>query len=80
VSYTSSECIGPARPRTAFKVDKALISIEGLCSLLRPCRENRVAFCRNRECHGLFQLERDSLLMDRGERLMTIPVWVRSPR
>jgi len=25
---------------------------EGLCSLLRPCRENGSAFAENRECHG----------------------------
>ncbi len=35
---------------------------EGLCSLLRVCRETLVR-----------SLERDSLLMDRVERLMTIP-------
>jgi transposase len=45
---------------------------EGLCSLLRVCRETVVRFERN-ESALVRSLERDSLLRDRVERLMTIP-------
>jgi transposase len=45
---------------------------EGLCSLLRLCRETVVRLQRT-ERALVRSLERDSLLMDRVERLMTIP-------
>jgi transposase len=45
---------------------------EGLCSLLRVCRETVVRLQRT-ESALVRSLERDSLLMDRVERLMTIP-------
>ena len=45
---------------------------EGLCSLLRLCRETVVRLQRT-ESALVRSLERDSLLMDRVERLMTIP-------
>jgi transposase len=45
---------------------------EGLCSLLRLCRETVV--CLQKTERALVRsLERDSLLMDRVEQLMTIP-------
>jgi len=46
--------------------------IEGLGSLLRVCRET-VARLQRTESALVRSLERDSLLMDRVERLMTIP-------
>ncbi len=45
---------------------------EGLCSLLRVCREMVVRLQRT-ESALVRSLERDSLLVDRVERLMTIP-------
>jgi transposase IS116/IS110/IS902 family protein len=45
---------------------------EGLCSLLRLCRETVVRLQKT-ESAMVLSLERDSLLMDRVERLMTIP-------
>jgi transposase len=45
---------------------------EGLCSLLRVCREMVVRLQRT-ESALVRSLERDSLLLDRVERLMTIP-------
>ena len=45
---------------------------EGLCSLLRLCRETVVRLQKT-ESALVRSLERDSLLMDRVERLMTIP-------
>ena len=45
---------------------------EGLCSLLRLCRETVVRLQKT-ERALVRSLERDSLLMDRVERLMTIP-------
>ena len=45
---------------------------EGLCSLLRLCRETVVRLQKT-ESAMVRSLERDSLLMDRVERLMTIP-------
>jgi transposase len=45
---------------------------EGLCSLLRVCRETVVRLQRT-ESALVRSLERDSLLMERVERLMTIP-------
>jgi transposase len=45
---------------------------EGLCSLLRVCRETVVRLQRT-ESALVRSLERDSLLRDRVERLMTIP-------
>jgi len=45
---------------------------EGLCSLLRLCRETVVRLQRTESALAR-SLERDSLLMDRVERLMTIP-------
>ena len=45
---------------------------EGLCSLLRLCRETVVRLQKT-ESAVVLSLERDSLLMDRVERLMTIP-------
>jgi transposase len=45
---------------------------EGLCSLLRLCRETVVRLGKN-ESALVRSLERDSLLMERLERLMTIP-------
>ena len=45
---------------------------EGLCSLLRLCRETVVRLQRT-ESALVRSLERDSLLMDRVERLMTNP-------
>lgn len=45
---------------------------EGLCSLLRSCRETVVRLQRT-ESALVRSLERDRLLMDRVERLMTIP-------
>jgi transposase len=45
---------------------------EGLCSLLRLCRETVVRLQRT-ESALVRSLERDSLLLDRVERLMTIP-------
>jgi len=45
---------------------------EGLCSLLRLCRET-VVHLQKTESAMVLSLERDSLLMDRVERLMTIP-------
>jgi transposase len=45
---------------------------EGLCSLLRLCRETVVRLQRT-ESALVQSLERDSLLLDRVERLMTIP-------
>src|SRR5258708_6828344 len=45
---------------------------EGLCSLLRVCRETGVRLQRT-ESALVRSLERDSLLVDRVERLMTIP-------
>src|SRR5258708_13788662 len=45
---------------------------EGLCSLLRLCRETVVRLQRT-ESALVRSLERDSLLLDRVERLTTIP-------
>jgi transposase len=45
---------------------------EGLCSLLRLCRETVVRLGKN-ESALVRSLERDSLLVERIERLMTIP-------
>src|SRR6267154_3547633 len=45
---------------------------EGLCSLLRLCRETVVRVGKT-ESAVVRSLERDSLLMERVERLMTIP-------
>jgi transposase len=45
---------------------------EGLCSLLRLCRETVVRLQKT-ESAVVRSLERDSLLMDRVERLMTVP-------
>jgi len=45
---------------------------EGLCSLLRLCRETVVRLQKT-ESAVVRSLERDSLLIDRVERLMTIP-------
>src|SRR5260370_15504130 len=45
---------------------------EGLCSLLRLCSETVVRLQRTKSVL-VRSLERDSLLMDRVERLMTIP-------
>ena len=45
---------------------------EGLCSLLRLCRET-VVHLQKTESALVRSLERDSLLMDRVEQLMTIP-------
>ena len=45
---------------------------EGLCSLLRLCRETVVRLQKT-ESALVRSLEQDSLLMDRVERLMTIP-------
>jgi transposase len=45
---------------------------EGLCSLLRLCRETVVRLQKT-ESALVRSLERDSLLMDRVERLMTVP-------
>ncbi len=45
---------------------------EGLCSLLRLCRETVVRLQKT-ESALVRSLERDSLLLDRVERLMTIP-------
>jgi transposase len=45
---------------------------EGLCSLLRLCRETVVRLQKT-ESALVRSLERDSLLMDRAEQLMTIP-------
>jgi transposase len=45
---------------------------EGLCSLLRLCRETVVRLQKT-ESALVRSLERDSLLMERVERLMTIP-------
>jgi hypothetical protein len=45
---------------------------EGLCSLLRLCRETVVRLQKT-ESALIRSLERDSLLLDRVERLMTIP-------
>src|SRR6202047_3679504 len=45
---------------------------EGLCSLLRLCRETVVRLGKN-ESALVRSLERDSLLVERVERLMTIP-------
>ncbi len=45
---------------------------EGLCSLLRVCRETVVRLQRT-ESALVRSLERDSLLVERVERLMTIP-------
>src|ERR1700676_3688629 len=45
---------------------------EGLCSLLRLCRETVVRLGRT-ESALVRSLERDSLLLERVERLMTIP-------
>src|SRR5258708_10329615 len=45
---------------------------EGLCSLLRLCRETVVRLQKT-ESAMVLSLERDSLLMDRVERLMAIP-------
>src|SRR5690348_13887253 len=45
---------------------------EGLCALLRLCRETVVRLQKT-ESAMVRSLERDSLLMDRVERLMTIP-------
>jgi transposase len=45
---------------------------EGLCSLLRVCRET-VARLQRTESALVRSLERDSLLVERVERLMTIP-------
>ncbi len=45
---------------------------EGLCSLLRLCRETVVRLGKT-ESALVRSLERDSLLMERVERLMTIP-------
>ncbi len=45
---------------------------EGLCSLLRVCRETVVRLQRT-ESALVRSLQRDSLLVDRVERLMTIP-------
>src|SRR6202007_2217114 len=45
---------------------------EGLCSLLRLCRE-MVVRLQKTESALVRSLEQDSLLMDRVQRLMTIP-------
>jgi hypothetical protein len=45
---------------------------EGLCSLLRLCRETVVCLQKT-ESALVRSLERDSLLIDRVEQLMTIP-------
>jgi transposase len=52
---------------------------EGLRSLLRLCRETVVRLGKT-ESALVRSLERDPLLLDRVERLMTIPAVVRSPR
>ncbi len=52
---------------------------EGLCSLLRVCRETVVRLQRT-ESALVRSLERDSLLVERVERLTTIPAVGRSRR